>query len=528
MLQVEVVEAVRLRSNVAPSTPVAGDRWYNTDTGVTSTYINDGNSSQWVQSAPTASPPAANGFASIAVQTFAISGTYTPTVGMKYCQIECIGGGGGGGGVGDSTSSSIGMGGGGSGGYSRKTVAAAAIGASQVVTIGAAGVAGTGAGANGGNGGVTSVGGICVANGGGGASGYFWGLSGWCGCEYVWCNWRHFGCRRSRGQGNTGGVSDGVSLGWRFQLFGGGGRGPGWAAGVSTVGAVGTNYGSGVVGLWKQYRHDSGWWCWLCWLRGHYGVFLMAIDFPFPATLGQLYVFNGVTYKFSAQNVWEVVGSVSAILSVNVQVFSVAGAFTYTPIAGMKYCVIECVGGGGGGGGTSPGISALVMGGGGGGSGGYSKKTVLAATIGASKTGTVGAGGAAGTAAGGAGGNGGVSALTGICSANGGFGGLSPLVGGSAGNGANLNSTIGDIMAGGTPGQNGGSNTTAYSLSAGPGGSSVFGGGGNAPPWGANSAVGGPGQAYGGGGAGGFCYDANVQRAGGAGAPGVVIVTEYL
>ena len=76
----------------------------------------------------------------------------------------------------------------------------------------------------------------------------------------------------------------------------------------------------------------------------------MAIDFPFPATLGQLYVFNGVTYKFSAQNVWEVVGSTSAILSVNVQVFSAAGAFTYTPIAGMKYCVIECVGGGAGGG----------------------------------------------------------------------------------------------------------------------------------------------------------------------------------
>src|SRR5207342_3703395 len=106
-----------------------------------------------------------------------------------------------------------------------------------------------------------------------------------------------------------------------------------------------------------------------------YGVFLMAIDFPFPATLGQLYVFNGVTYKFSAQNVWEVVGSTSAILSVNVQVFSAAGAFTYTPIAGMKYCVIECVGGGGGGGGTGPGISGIVMGAGGGGSGGYSKKT---------------------------------------------------------------------------------------------------------------------------------------------------------
>ena len=61
-------------SATAPPAPVAGDRWYNTDTGVESTYVNDGNSSQWVQTAPTVSPPSANGFAGVNVQTFAASG----------------------------------------------------------------------------------------------------------------------------------------------------------------------------------------------------------------------------------------------------------------------------------------------------------------------------------------------------------------------------------------------------------------------------------------------------------------------
>lgn len=160
-------------SATAPPTPVAGDRWYNTDTGVESTYVNDGNSSQWVQTAPTVSPPSANGFAGVNVQTFAVSGTYTPTVGMKYCQIECVGGGGGGGGTGDFSGFFGGGAGGGSGSYSRKTVPAITIGASQVVTVGNGGTAGAAAGTTAaGAGGVTSVGTICIANGGAGGPGY--------------------------------------------------------------------------------------------------------------------------------------------------------------------------------------------------------------------------------------------------------------------------------------------------------------------------------------------------------------------
>jgi Repeat of unknown function (DUF5907) len=159
-------------SSTAPPTPVAGDRWYNLDTGVLSTYVNDGNTSQWIQTGPTVSPPVAQGFAGINVQKFAAAGafTYTPTVGMKYCDVECVGGGGGGGGVSDTTGSSVSASSGGAGGYSRRTVTAAAIGASQAVTVGGGGAGGTPTG-TGGAGGVTSVGALCIANGGGGGQG---------------------------------------------------------------------------------------------------------------------------------------------------------------------------------------------------------------------------------------------------------------------------------------------------------------------------------------------------------------------
>ncbi len=109
-------------------------------------------------------------FDKINIQKFTSSGTYTPTTGMVYCVIECWGGGGGGGGVAGAVGNSNGSSGGGAGGYSRVTVTKSTIGSSQTITIGAAGSGGA-AGNNGGSsGGVTSVGTLCVANGGGGAS----------------------------------------------------------------------------------------------------------------------------------------------------------------------------------------------------------------------------------------------------------------------------------------------------------------------------------------------------------------------
>lgn len=101
-------------------------------------------------------------------QVFTTTGTYTPTTGMVYCDIEVVGGGGGGGGAATTSSNVTAGGGGGAGGYARGIFSAATIGASKAVTIGAAGTAGgTGLG-SGGTGGTTSVGALISATGGGG------------------------------------------------------------------------------------------------------------------------------------------------------------------------------------------------------------------------------------------------------------------------------------------------------------------------------------------------------------------------
>lgn len=106
------------------------------------------------------------GFSSVNVQTFTSSGTYTPTSGMSKCIVQCVGGGGGGGGANTNQNSS--GAGGGSGAYCTNVFSAATIGASQTVTIGAGGTAGTTAAA-GGTGGTTTFGGLLSAGGGLGA-----------------------------------------------------------------------------------------------------------------------------------------------------------------------------------------------------------------------------------------------------------------------------------------------------------------------------------------------------------------------
>ena len=186
-------------------------------------------------------------FTQIAIQSFAASGTYTPTTGMKYCLIELVGGGGGGGGTTNTTASTISVGGGGGGGgYARKFAFAATIGASQVVTCGAGGSAGT-SGTGGGNGGSSSVGAICIASGGNGggafpfAAGVYLVISGGAG-----------------GTGSTGdalaaGIPGGVGTGSDTSQcaggFGGssffGGGGIALAGSIATDGAAGTKGGGG-------------------------------------------------------------------------------------------------------------------------------------------------------------------------------------------------------------------------------------------------------------------------------------------
>lgn len=73
------------------------------------------------------------------VQTFTASGTYTKPSGLKYAVVEAQGGGGSGG----NTAAGADGGGGGGGAYVKKIIAAASIGATETVTIGAAATATT-------------------------------------------------------------------------------------------------------------------------------------------------------------------------------------------------------------------------------------------------------------------------------------------------------------------------------------------------------------------------------------------------
>lgn len=102
-------------------------------------------------------------------QVFTTSGTYTPSTGMLFCDVEVVGGGGGGGGI---NSASRGCSGGGAGGYSKRLILAAEVGASITVSIGAAGSGGATSGGMAAAGGTTSFGSIFYATGGVGGQGY--------------------------------------------------------------------------------------------------------------------------------------------------------------------------------------------------------------------------------------------------------------------------------------------------------------------------------------------------------------------
>ena len=120
---------------------------------------------------------------------------------------------------------------------------------------------------------------------------------------------------------------------------------------------------------------------------------------------------------------WQAVGGGGGASSVTTQSFTGAGTYTYTPTAGMVYCLIILSGAGGGGGGSTGGVST-VSAAGGGGAGSSVAQYFNAAAIGASQTIVLGAGGAGGTAGGGTGGNGGSTTMTGLSlSYSGGLGG---------------------------------------------------------------------------------------------------------
>ncbi len=216
----------------------------------------------------------------------------------------------------------------------------------------------------------------------------------------------------------------------------------------------------------------------------------------------------------------------SPITSVVTQTFIASG--TYTPTTGMVFCQIICVSGGGGGGGADS-TGAVDSVGSGGGAGGVAIGIFTAAAIGGTPVVTVGAGGAGGVGI--AGSNGGASLVTGVITINGGTGGLSSIaqdvVGGPGGTpigGGDVQITGGDggmgmyigpaSIYGGTGGLNGyGYPSTAVSA-----GSTAFAGG-----------PGNPGNGFGSGGGGAVAVTANPgKQNGGAGASGIIYITEYI
>lgn len=223
-----------------------------------------------------------------------------------------------------------------------------------------------------------------------------------------------------------------------------------------------------------------------------------------------------------------------------IQTFTASG--TYTPTAGMKYCIIEVQapgGGGGGADGTGGAVSAGVNSGGGGG-GEYAKGVFSAAAIGSSQTITIGAPGTAGSNTGGDGGTGGTSSVGALLTAIGGNGGV-----GSGSNSVNDRPHLGG--AGGTGGSggafriaggDGGPGTSIFNNDsaatifnwAGDGGSSFFAAATKGPIATAGSAIssaGTNGNNYGSGGSGAIS-SSTTGVAGGAGAASIIVITEFI
>jgi len=221
--------------------------------------------------------------------------------------------------------------------------------------------------------------------------------------------------------------------------------------------------------------------------------------------------------------------SATAITQIAVQSFVANG--TYTPTAGMKYCIVEGVGGGGGGGGCNTQTTAYV-GAGGGGASGYQKVLFTAAQIGASKAvviGAAGTGGTAGETVGVTGGNTTFGSTLIIC--NGGLGGAGGATGSSSpssgGVGGTSSFTVGTSIAGfpGAAGFNGIGGGTVIVGMSGNGASGPLGGGGLGVAAGSPTA-GLPGKGGGTGGSGGASHSTAV--AGGDGTGGYLVVTEYI
>lgn len=213
-------------------------------------------------------------------------------------------------------------------------------------------------------------------------------------------------------------------------------------------------------------------------------------------------------------------------------VFTANGTFTKASYTGLRAIRVRVQGGGGGSGGCATTSSTQVSVASGGGGGGYAEKFILAASLAANETVTVGTGGSAGAAGNNAGGTGGTSSFGSFCSGVGGGAG----VGGAATTGTNFNGggsggagSSGDVNITGGDGMNGNtapSGSNGIVVAQGHGGQSVLGGMQRCGASNANAGI--VGQTYGGGAAGAVNLPSQTQQAGGVGGAGIVIVDVYV
>lgn len=216
----------------------------------------------------------------------------------------------------------------------------------------------------------------------------------------------------------------------------------------------------------------------------------------------------------------------TAYLPRQVLYYTANGTFKKADYPWLRAIRVRVQGGGGGGGGAAATSVNFSVGTGGGG-GGYAESFITdIASLAATVTVTRGAGGTA--AAGGTGGTGGASSFGALVAAGGGAGGgtkpanvYAPYVSGGLGGVG----TAGDFLSRGS----GGGVATGYSDlgASGAGGGSMLGGGGPAQGQGSGGMVGVAGGNYGGGGSGAYNSTSQSARAGGVGAPGIVIVELY-
>ena len=226
----------------------------------------------------------------------------------------------------------------------------------------------------------------------------------------------------------------------------------------------------------------------------------------------------------------------TAFTSVNVQRVTATGAFTYTPTANLKFCIVELCAGGGGSGGIAATTNSIAISGAGTG-GAYAKFLLTAAQVGASLTGSVGVAGAAGSSGNNAGGNGGDTTLatSSAWTCAGGTGGA----GGASGASTTVNSAGGGAVTTGTGtviltasgGESGAGAGAALTVAyAGCGGSSLLGTGGPGcmEAVATNSTAGHVGMGYGAGAGGSIAYGTASALAGTAGQQGIAIFTEFI